>query len=168
MERIDVLVGDHRVSLSNLEKVLYPKTGFTKGQVIDYYARIAPCILPHLQNHPITLKRYPGGVEAPFFYEKRCPRYCPDWVETASIWDSPSKARQIDYCLINNLSALVWAANLASLELHPSLSVASDISSPTALVFDLDPGAPAGLVECCAIALDLKSDAGGAEALRAL
>jgi bifunctional non-homologous end joining protein LigD len=144
------------VPVSNLNKVLYPKAGFTKAQVIDYYIRIAPYLLPHLKGRPLTLKRYPEGVEGEFFYEKKCPSHRPDWVETASIWSSP-KGEHIPYCLANDLPTLVWAANLADLELHTSLARSGNIQRPTMVVFDLDPGPPADILQCLEVALHLKS-----------
>jgi bifunctional non-homologous end joining protein LigD len=141
-----------QLKLSNLEKVLYPAAGFTKGQVIDYYVRIAPVLLPHLKNRPLTLKRYPEGVNGMFFYEKSCPKYRPDWVQTAPVW-SEGRNEYIDYCLAQDMPTLVWAANLADLELHTSLSLGKDILRPTVLVFDLDPGAPANILQCCEVAL---------------
>jgi bifunctional non-homologous end joining protein LigD len=146
--------GKH-LSLTNLDKVLYPKTGFTKGQVIDYYARIAPVLLPHLKDHPLTLKRYPGGVDQEFFFEKNATKHRPDWVKTAPIW-SEGNQRDVNYILANDLATLVWIANLAAIELHPSLSLAKDISSPRSMVFDLDPGAPANIVQCCKVAMWLR------------
>jgi len=137
-----------QVKLSNLDKVLYPEAGFTKAQVIDYFVRIAPALLPHLQNRPLTMKRYPEGVKGLFFYEKNCPSHRPEWVQTTPVW-SDGNNRWQHYCVINDLASLVWAANLADLELHTSLSLGKDIETPTAIVFDLDPGAPAGMVECC-------------------
>jgi bifunctional non-homologous end joining protein LigD len=141
-----------RLELSNLEKVLYPEAGFTKGQVIDYYIRVAPVLLPHLRGRPLTMKRYPNGVTGQFFYEKNCPKHRPEWVQTASIWSEGNK-RYMDYCLVQDLPTLVWAANLADLELHTSLSMGKDILRPTMLVFDLDPGAPANIVQCCQVGL---------------
>ncbi len=157
MSRVQVTVEERRLTLSNLEKVLYPEPGFSKGQVIDYYTRIAPVLLPHLHDRPVTLKRYPRGIDAPFFYEKRCPRIHPDWIQTLTVAENSAQGRGIKYCLINDLPTLVWIANLAALELHPSLSVGRDLEHPSALVFDLDPGAPAGLYECCGVALDLRA-----------
>jgi bifunctional non-homologous end joining protein LigD len=151
-------VDGRRLSLSNLDKVLYPRTGFTKGQVIDYYTRIAPAVLPHLRGRPLTLKRYPDGVEGQHFYEKQCPRHAPDWVRTARIRMRGERA--IDFCLCDDLPTLVWAANLADLELHPSLSLAHDIRSPTILAFDLDPGPPATIVECAQVAVRLRTALG--------
>ncbi|MGA2960047.1 MAG: non-homologous end-joining DNA ligase [Candidatus Korobacteraceae bacterium] len=140
------------VRLSNLGKVLYPEAGFTKGQIIDYYARIAPVLLPHLEGRPLTLKRYPNGVTGMYFYEKNCPRHRPEWVQTAPVW-SEGNNTWMKYCLVQDLATLVWCANLADIELHTSLSRAADILRPTMIVFDLDPGEPADIVQCCQVAL---------------
>jgi bifunctional non-homologous end joining protein LigD len=142
------------VPVSNLDKVLYPKTGFTKGDVIHYYIRIAPVLLPHLAKRPITLKRYPDGVEGFFFYEKQCPAHRPDWIRTTVV--PKSGGEEIDYCVIDDLPSLVWAANLANLELHTFLHRAPAIQRPTTLAFDLDPGSPAHVVHCCRVALLMK------------
>src|SRR6202171_6303664 len=144
------------LKLTNLDKVLYPKTGFTKGQVIDYYARIAPVLLPHLSGRPLTLKRYPGGVDQEFFFEKNATKHRPDWVKTAPIW-SEGNQRDVNYILANNLPTLVWIANLAGIELHPSLSLAKEIECPTMMVFDLDPGPPADIVQCSQVAMWLRT-----------
>jgi len=144
-----------QLQVSNLEKVLYPEAGFTKGQVIDYYVRVAPVLLPHLRGRPLTMKRYPNGVTGMHFYEKNCPAHRPEWVKTAPIW-SEGTNRWMDYCLVQDLPTLVWAANLADLELHTSLSLAADIMRPTVLVFDLDPGPPADIVLCCQVGLWLR------------
>jgi bifunctional non-homologous end joining protein LigD len=152
---IEVEVEGRTVKLTNPDKVLYPKTGFTKAQLIDYYAAIAPVLLPHLHNHPLTLKRYPNGVEGEFFYEKQSPKHRPDWVQTATVWSRHSK-RDIHFTLCQDLPTLVWLANLADIELHPSLSLAEDVERPTTLAFDLDPGPPATIVECCEVALELR------------
>lgn len=149
---VEVEVNGRRLRLSNLEKVLYPDSGFTKGEVIRYYTQIAPVLLPHLRDRPLTLKRYPEGVEGGHFYEKECPAHHPDWIATAPI-RSDSEGRVINYCLVNDLPSLVWVANLADLEMHTSLSLYHDISRPTVLVFDLDPGEPAGILECAQVAL---------------
>jgi bifunctional non-homologous end joining protein LigD len=138
--------------LSNLDKILYPVAGFTKAQIIDYYVRIAPVLLPHLRGRPLTMKRYPNGVGGMFFYEKNCPTHRPEWVKTAPIW-SEGNHRWMDYCLVEDLPTLVWAANLADIELHTSLSLAKDILRPTAIVFDLDPGPPADIILCCQVGL---------------
>jgi bifunctional non-homologous end joining protein LigD len=155
-KKVEIEVGGKKLSVSNLEKVLYPQAGFTKGQVIDYYSRIAPVLLPHLKNRPITLKRYPDGVEGFFFYEKQCPSHRPEWVRTTEV-PSRREAGKIDYCLMNDLPALVWAANLADLELHTFLHRAPAINRPTALAFDLDPGAPADMVLCCQVGVWLRT-----------
>lgn len=143
--------GKH-LKISNLDKVLYPEAGFTKGQVIDYYVRIAPALLPHLRGRPLTMKRYPNGVSGQFFYEKNCPEHRPEWVQTARVW-SEGNNKWMNYCLAEDLPTLVWAANLADLELHTSLSLGKDILRPTFLVFDLDPGPPANIVQCCQVGL---------------
>jgi bifunctional non-homologous end joining protein LigD len=154
-KRLEVEVAGRSLSLSNLDKVLYPAAGFTKGHVIDYYTRIAPAVLPHLRDRPLTLKRYPNGVDGGHFYEKQCPSHRPDWVSTAAI-PIRSNGRVIDFCLAQDLPTLVWLANLADLELHTSLAHAADVRSPTILAFDLDPGPPATIVECSQVALHLR------------
>lgn len=152
---VQVEIEGRTLGLSNLDKVFYPSCGFTKGQVIDYYARIAPVLLPHLRGRPLTLKRYPDGVEGPFFYEKRCPSHRPRWVKTEPVW-SGANEEWIDFCVAEDVATLVWAANIADLELHTSLSLARKMERPTMMVFDLDPGLPAAIVECCDVALELK------------
>jgi bifunctional non-homologous end joining protein LigD len=143
------------LKLSNLEKVLYPATGFTKKQIIDYYVRIAPALIPHLAGRALTRKRYPNGVDEEFFYEKNAPMHRPDWVKTAPIWSGRNR-RTIHYILADDLATLVWLANLAAIELHPSLALAKDIECPTMMVFDLDPGPPANIVQCCQVGLWLR------------
>ncbi len=138
-------VGGRQVKLSNLDKVLYPEAGFAKRDVIDYCARVAPYVLPHLEGRALTLKRYPNGVDAQFFYEKNAPSHRPDWVETARVGS-------IDYVLAEDEPTLVWLANLADLELHTSLALAATPERPTLVAFDLDPGPPATVVECCRVA----------------
>jgi bifunctional non-homologous end joining protein LigD len=150
-ETVVDIEGRH-LKLSNLDKVLYPEAGFTKGQVIDYYVRIAPVLLPHLHGRPLTMKRYPNGVSGPYFYEKNCPEHRPEWVQTARVWNSGNN-KWMNYCLAEDLPTLVWAANLADLELHTSLSLGKDILRPTFVVFDLDPGPPANIVQCCQVGL---------------
>jgi bifunctional non-homologous end joining protein LigD len=147
-----VEVQGRKLNLTNLDKVLYPATGFTKGEVVDYAVRIAPVLLPHLAGRPLTMKRYPGGVDQEFFFEKNAPKHRPDWIKTAPIW-SEGNNRNVNYILANDLPTLVWIANLASIELHPSLSLARDISTPTMIVFDLDPGPPANIVQCAQVGL---------------
>jgi bifunctional non-homologous end joining protein LigD len=145
-----------QLKLSNLEKVLYPAIGFTKQQIIDYYVRIAPAMLPHLAGRALTRKRYPNGVDEEFFYEKNAPQHRPDWVKTAPIW-SEGNRRTVHYILADDLPTLVWLANLAAIELHPSLALAKDITCPTMMVFDLDPGPPANIVQCCQVGLWLRA-----------
>jgi bifunctional non-homologous end joining protein LigD len=153
--KAELIVEDRKIQVSNLDKVLYPKVGFTKGQVIDYYIRVAPLLLPHLKDRPLTMKRYPNGVEGEFFYEKNCPSHRPKWVQTAKVW-SEGNQRIMHYCLANDLPTLVWAGNLADLELHTSLSRKNNIARPTMMVFDLDPGAPADIIQCCQVGLWLR------------
>jgi bifunctional non-homologous end joining protein LigD len=154
-DKAELIVEGKKLAVSNLNKVLYPKVGFTKGQVVDYYIRIAPVLLPHLQDRPLTMKRYPNGVEGEFFYEKNCPSHRPKWVKTAKVWSEGNK-HMMNYCLANDLPTLVWAANLADLELHTSLARKRNVARPTMMVFDLDPGAPADIVQCCQVGLWLR------------
>jgi bifunctional non-homologous end joining protein LigD len=148
-KRQEVVIDGRTLSLSNLDKVLYPAAGFAKGHVIDYYTRVSPVLLPHLRGRPLTLKRYPNGVEGGHFYEKQCPSHAPDWVRSTRIGD-------INFCLCEDLPTLVWLANLADLELHTSLARADAYDSPTVIAFDLDPGSPATIVECAEVALELR------------
>jgi bifunctional non-homologous end joining protein LigD len=148
-------VGGKTLQVSNLEKVMYPANGFTKGQVIDYYVRASKFILPHLKNRPLTLKRYPDGVTAQHFYEKDAPSHKPEWVKTATV-TRRGREGEIDYVLINDLPSLVWAANLASLEMHVFLARAPKIQQPTSIVFDLDPGPPATVLDCCQVASKIR------------
>jgi bifunctional non-homologous end joining protein LigD len=153
----EVDVDGRALKLSNLDKVLYPKAGFTKGEVVDYYARIAEVMVPHLAGRCVTLRRFPEGVdntEAAFF-EKRCPKHRPKWVKTATVTAGPH-AGKIDFCVCNDRPTLVWMAQLAAIELHPSLSIARRPAQPTVLAFDLDPGPPADVVDCCRIAVQLR------------
>jgi bifunctional non-homologous end joining protein LigD len=152
---VTVEIDGRQLKLSNLDKVLYPDDGFTKGQVIDYYARIAPVAVPHYDGRPMTLKRYPNGVDDKFFFEKNSPKHRPDWVTVAPFYSRHSK-RQIDFTVIDSQATLVWTANLAAIELHPSLSLAAKPEQPTMVVFDLDPGAPADIRQCCEVALHLQ------------
>lgn len=141
--------------VTNLDKVLYPETGFTKGEVIDYYVRIAPTMLPHIADRGLTLRRYPNGVDAPSFFEKRCPSHRPEWVGT---FDGPGdKGGSIGYCALDSIAALAWSANLGALELHAPMARGVDIEAPTMCVFDLDPGPGAGIPECAEVALDIRS-----------
>jgi bifunctional non-homologous end joining protein LigD len=151
-----------RLSLSNLDKVLYP-SGFTKAQVIDYMARIAPVAVPHLTGRALTFRRYPDGTDTAGFFEKRCPGHRPPWVGVAR---GPGDRRGgIDYCRIDETAAMVWAANMAAIEIHAPMALADDLDTPRALVFDFDPGAPATIVECCRVAVATR-DVIGAVGLR--
>ena len=152
---VELEVDGRTVRLSNPDKVLYPRAGFTKRDLVDYYIAIAPVLLPHLYDRLLTLKRYPDGVEGEHFYEKQSPRHRPAWVQTVSVYSRHSR-RDIQYTLCNDLPTLVWLANLADVELHPSLSKAEEIERPATLAFDLDPGPPATIVECCEVALALR------------
>jgi bifunctional non-homologous end joining protein LigD len=151
----DVVIDARQLRLSNYRKVLFAATGFSKGDLIEYYARVAPVMLPHLRDRPMTLKRYPDGVDGEFFYEKNCPSHRPDWIQTASL-GAGRGSKPTRYCLVQDLPTLVWAANLAAIEMHTGLAHVSAIVRPTVVVFDLDPGAPAGMLECCEVALVLE------------
>jgi bifunctional non-homologous end joining protein LigD len=156
--RVPVEVEGRKLVLSNLDKVLYPQARFTKAQVIDYYQRIAPVLLPHIRSRPVTIKRYPDGVDGKFFFQKNAPAHHPDWVPTARL-PSPgsTKSREtIEYVLGGDLPTLIWAANLAALELHTPMWRYPDVGKPDLLVFDLDPGLPATIVQCCKVALLLR------------
>jgi bifunctional non-homologous end joining protein LigD len=170
-ERVTVTVEDRTLTLSNLHKVLYPSTGFTKGEVIDYYTRIAPVLLPHIESRPLTLKRYPDGVDGKSFFEKNAPSHAPDWVRKVRLpTPGSTKDREtIDFVVAEELPTVVWSANLAALELHvPMWRVGprGKVHNPDLLVFDLDPGPPATIIECCEVALLLRErlDADGLSA----
>ena len=154
MNKKNVSIHNRDLAITNPGKVLYPRSGLTKVQMLEYYSRIARFILPHLKNRALTLKRYPEGVDHEFFFEKRCPPSHPDWVETAEIPYGENK--KIKYCLVNNLETLIWVANLASLELHVPLAKAKTHQTPDTVVFDLDPGVGADIVDCGRVALVLK------------
>jgi bifunctional non-homologous end joining protein LigD len=161
--KVPVEIEGRRLTLSNLQKVLYPQTGFAKAQVLDYYTRIAPALLPHLRDRPLTLKRYPEGVEGGSFYEKNAPSHRPEWVRTATV-ASPGSTRNretINYVVADELATLIWVANLASLELHTPMWRVST-GRPDLMVVDLDPGPPATIVECCRVACHVR-DATGLE-----
>ena len=152
-----VEVEGRELKLTNLDKVLYPEAGFAKGEVIDYYAKVAPALVPHLAGRALTLRRFPEGVDDSdgAFFEKRCPKHRPEWVETARVPAGPNTG-EIDYCVCEDLPTLIWMAQLAAIELHPSLSRAEHLDRPTVLAFDLDPGAPADVLDCCRVALRLR------------
>jgi bifunctional non-homologous end joining protein LigD len=145
-ETVDIEVGGHRLKISNLDKVLWPETGFTKAQMIDYYTRIAPAMLPHLSGRPVTLKRYPDGVDADFFFEKECPAYHPDWVSISTM-PSRNVRQRVNFCVVENVSTLVWLANLATIEFHTLLSKDGEFDKATFVAFDLDPGPPADILD---------------------
>jgi bifunctional non-homologous end joining protein LigD len=152
-----VEVEGRELKLTNLDKVVYPKAGFTKGEMIDYYAKVAPAIVPHLSARAVTLRRFPEGVEDldAAFFEKRCPKHRPKWVKTARVEAGP-RAGKIDFCVCDGLPTLIWMAQLAAVELHPSLSKTRAPKRPTVLAFDLDPGPPADIVDCCRVGLRLR------------
>lgn len=151
---IEVEVGERKLRLTNLEKVLYPDEGFTKAQVIDYFVRIAPVMLPHIEDRGITMRRYPDGVDADSFFNKRCPDWKPDWMQAVRGPGESSGA--IEYCQLSEVAALAWSANLAALEIHSPMARARDIEAPTMVVYDLDPGEGTSITECCGIALVLR------------
>jgi bifunctional non-homologous end joining protein LigD len=160
-ERTIVDIDGIELSLSNLDKVLYPEVGFTKAEVIEYYRRIAPVMVPHIAARPMTLKRYPNGVEGGFFFEKNCPSHRPPWVETIDIMSSGRRSGRnreelIRYCRIESAAHLVWTANLAALELHPGLQTAEDLGRPSWVVFDLDPGPGTDETTCGEIGLMIR------------
>src|SRR4029450_6057511 len=148
-----VEVEGRRLTLSNLDKVLYPEAGTTKAEVIEYYARVAPAMVPHLEDRGVTLRRYPNGVDAGSFFEKRCPSHRPGWLGT--VLGPGDRNGNIHYCCLDSAPALVWAANMAALEIHAPMA-RSDIETPTMVVFDLDPGEPAAIAECADVALDIR------------
>ena len=154
-QRLEVNVDGRTLSLSNLDKVFYPAVGFTKGQVIDYYTRVAPAVLAHLRDRALTLKRYPNGVEGGHFFEKNAPTHRPEWVRTMPI-NAGGRAGVIEFVVCDDLPTLVWLAQLGDLELHTPMARVTDPGCPTMVVFDLDPGAPATIVECCEVALLLR------------
>ena len=169
--KVRVEVAGRELTLSNLDKVLYPEVGFTKGQVIDYYTRIAPAIIPHVRDRPLTFKRFPDGVDGKFFFEKNAPKHKPDWIPTVEIATPGSTMNRdsINFAIIRDLPSLVWAANLATLELHvPMWTVGSRgaVKGADLMVFDLDPGPPATIVECCRVAEVLRTSL-AADGLRA-
>ncbi|MGC1852237.1 MAG: non-homologous end-joining DNA ligase [Solirubrobacterales bacterium] len=152
-----VEVDGRELKLTNLDKVLYPEAGFTKGEVVDYYARVAPVMVPHLSGRAVTLRRFPEGVDDldAAFFEKRCPKHRPEWVKTTRVKAGPN-AGYIDFCVCDGLPTLVWMAQLAAIELHPSLSLGKKHEQPTVLAFDLDPGPPAEVLACSRVALRLR------------
>jgi bifunctional non-homologous end joining protein LigD len=156
-ESRQVEVDGKELRLTNLDKVLYPEAGFTKGEMVDYYARVAPAIVPHLSGRAVTLRRFPEGVDDldAAFFEKRCPKHRPKWVKTTRVQAGPN-AGKIDFCVCDSLPTLIWMAQLAAIELHPSLSLSRAPKRPTVVAFDLDPGPPADIVDCCRVGLRLR------------
>ena len=156
--KVAVHVDGRTLTLTNLAKVLYPQTGFTKAEVLDYYQRVAPVLLPHITGRPLTLKRYPEGVDGEAFFQKHVTEHRPDWIRTAKIPSDSSRGRgtTVTYLVVDDLPALIWAANLAGLELHVPQWRMPELRQPDLLVFDLDPGAPANIVDCCRVAEDLR------------
>ena len=151
MSDTTVEIGGRQIKLSNLDKVLYPEAGFAKGEVIDYYARIAPTLLTHLGDRGITMRRFPNGVDDKSFFEKRCPKHRPEWVGVCA--GPGDHGGAIDYCRLSDVPSVVWAANLAALELHAPMARCADIEAPCMVVFDLDPGEPAAMTECAEVGL---------------
>jgi bifunctional non-homologous end joining protein LigD len=158
--KVAVQVDGRTLTLTNLGKVLYPDTGFTKAEVLDYYQRVAPALIPHIAGRPLTLKRYPGGVDGQAFFQKHVTAHRPDWIRTAEVDSASSRARGrgtlVTYLVVDDLPALIWAANLAGLELHAPMWRMPDVRRPDLLVFDLDPGEPADIVDCCRVAQALR------------
>lgn len=148
-------IGRKTIEVSNLDKVFYPETGFTKGDVIAYYRDVAPAVVPHLKGRALTLKRYPDGVEGNFFYEKRCPPYAPEWMKTVTM-RRKRDSKDIHYCSVGDVASLLWTVNLGNLELHTSLALGKNVERPTSLVFDLDPGPPADVLDCARVAFWIK------------
>ncbi|MFI5293601.1 MAG: non-homologous end-joining DNA ligase [Thermodesulfovibrionales bacterium] len=155
MSRKAVEISGRRLSLSNLEKDLYPSYGFTKAHILEYYRRISKFILPHLKDRALTLKRYPEGVDKDFFFEKRCPSHHPAWVKTAEL--RRDDRERMTVCLVNDLETLIWVENLASVELHVPLARAGSPETPDSMVFDLDPGEGADILDCARVALILRA-----------
>src|SRR3954451_4339300 len=154
-------VEGRELPIRNLERVIFPAAGTTKGELLDYYVRVAEEMLPHLRERLLHMHRYPEGVEGPRFWQKGCPDHRPDWLPTAPVW-SRDKRANIDFCVVNELAALLWAVNIGSIELHTSLHLRGDLHRPTILAFDLDPGEGVGLLECCEVALRLRAILDGA------
>jgi bifunctional non-homologous end joining protein LigD len=163
----DLDVGGRRLAIGNLDRVIFPRTGTTKAQLLDYYVRIAPAMLPHLRDRLLHMHRYPEGVEGPRFWQKGCPEHRPDWLPTAPVW-SRAKHANIDFCVIDELAALLWAVNIGSIELHTSLHTTADLHSPTVLAFDLDPGEGIDVLGCAEVALRLRELLSGSLGLTSL
>src|SRR3954471_19715345 len=154
--RTEVDVGGRRLAIAHLDRVVFPGTGTTKGEVLDYYVRVGDAILPHLHDRLLHMHRYPEGVDGPRFWQKGCPPARPAWMPTAPVW-SRDKGAYIEYCVANELAAVLWAVNIGSIELHTSLHRRDELHRPTAIAFDLDPGPGAGLLECAEVALRVRA-----------
>jgi bifunctional non-homologous end joining protein LigD len=152
---MQTLVSGRSLTIGHLDRVVYPRTGTTKGELLDYYVQVADVMLPHLRNRLLHMHRYPEGVEGPRFWQKACPEHRPDWLPTAPVW-SREKQADIHYCVVNELAALLWAVNLGSIELHTSLHRLDDLGRPTTLTFDLDPGDGVGMLDCCEVGLRVR------------
>src|SRR2546423_14586632 len=148
-------IGGRRLAIRHLDRVMFPRTGTTKADVLGYYVAVSEVMLPHLRERLLHMHRYPEGVTGSRFWQKGCPEHRPDWIPTAPVW-SEAKGATIDYCVINELPALLWAVNIGSIELHTSLHRATALHRPTVLAFDLDPGEGAGMLDCCEVALRLR------------
>src|SRR5919109_3684829 len=153
-------VGGRTLQIRHLDRVVFPRTGTTKGELLDYYVRVADTMLPHLRGRLLHMHRYPEGVEGPRFWQKGCPEHRPEWIPTVPVW-SRDKGEAIEYCVVDELAGLLWAVNIGSLELHTSLHRRDDLHGPTAIAFDLDPGPGAGLLECAEVALRVRDLLGG-------
>jgi bifunctional non-homologous end joining protein LigD len=152
---MEALVSGHSLAIRHLDRIVYPSTGTTKGELLDYYVRVAEVMLPHLRDRLLHMHRYPEGVEGLRFWQKACPAHRPHWLPTVPVW-SRDKQADIRYCVVNELAALLWAVNLGSIELHSSLHRRDDLHRPTTLAFDLDPGDDVGMLECCEVGLRVR------------
>lgn len=152
---VEVDVDGHRVGLTHLDKVLYPESGYTKAQMLDYYSRISEVMLPHIRDRAVTLKRYPHGATGEFWFEKNCPQYHPSWMKTVAR-HSESSDRDVNYCVVNDLASLIWLANQSTIEFHVPMALRRSMERPRAIVFDLDPGPGMTTVDCAEVALVLR------------
>jgi bifunctional non-homologous end joining protein LigD len=162
----ELTVGSRRLAIRHLGRTVFPATSTTKAELLDYYVRVAPVMLPHLRERPLHMHRYPEGVDGPHFWQKECPEHRPEWVETVPVWSADKRA-DICFCVVNELAALVWAVNIGSIELHTSLHTRADLHRPTAMAFDLDPGEGADVLACAEVALLLRDVLAGGD-MRAL
>src|SRR5215216_3975330 len=149
-------VAGRRLNIRNLDRVVFPQAGTTKGELLDYYIRISDAMLPHLRDRLLHMHRYPEGVEGPRFWQKGCPEHRPEWLPTVPVWSNDKRAN-IEFCVVNELASLLWAVNIGSIELHTSLHLRTGMHRPTVLAFDLDPGEGVGISECCEVGLRLRA-----------